>query len=226
MSGTCLRRCFRPEIVKLKSGICDRISGNFRNRDKMSYFLLFISAAIVNNFVLTRFLGICPFIGVSKQLSSATGMGLATTFVLVLTSAACYLMDKLVLVPLDITELRLISYIVVIAGVVQFTEVMVRYISPEIFKLLGIYLPLITTNCIVLGLALLNISQEYNFLEVLVFSLGAGAGFSLVLIIFAAMRERLVHANVPGPFKGSAIALITAGLLSMAFMGFTNLIGQ
>ncbi|MBQ3774582.1 MAG: electron transport complex subunit RsxA [Ruminobacter sp.] len=192
----------------------------------MSYFLLFISAAIVNNFVLTRFLGICPFIGVSKQLSSATGMGLATTFVLVLTSAACYLMDKLVLVPLDITELRLISYIVVIAGVVQFTEVMVRYISPEIFKLLGIYLPLITTNCIVLGLALLNISQEYNFLEVLVFSLGAGAGFSLVLIIFAAMRERLVHANVPGPFKGSAIALITAGLLSMAFMGFTNLIGQ
>ncbi|SFP33251.1 MULTISPECIES: electron transport complex subunit RsxA [Ruminobacter] len=192
----------------------------------MSYFLLFISAAIVNNFVLTRFLGICPFIGVSKQLSSATGMGLATTFVLVLTSAACYLMDKLVLVPLDITELRLISYIVVIAGVVQFTEVMVRYISPEIFKLLGIYLPLITTNCIVLGLALLNISLEYNFLEVLVFSLGAGAGFSLVLIIFAAMRERLVHANVPGPFKGSAIALITAGLLSMAFMGFTNLIGQ
>ena len=192
----------------------------------MSYFLLFISAAIVNNFVLTRFLGICPFIGVSKQLSSATGMGLATTFVLVLTSAACYLMDKLVLVPLDITELRLISYIVVIAGVVQFTEVMVRYISPEIFKLLGIYLPLITTNCIVLGLALLNISLKYNFLEVLVFSLGAGAGFSLVLIIFAAMRERLVHANVPGPFKGSAIALITAGLLSMAFMGFTNLIGQ
>lgn len=192
----------------------------------MSYFLLFISAAIVNNFVLTRFLGICPFIGVSKQLSSATGMGLATTFVLVLTSAACYLMDKLVLVPLDITELRLISYIVVIAGVVQFTELMVRYISPEIFKLLGIYLPLITTNCIVLGLALLNISLEYNFLEVLVFSLGAGAGFSLVLIIFAAMRERLVHANVPGPFKGSAIALITAGLLSMAFMGFTNLIGQ
>jgi len=199
-------------------------SSQFRERENMSYFLLFLSAAVINNFVLVRFLGICPFIGVSKQLSSATGMGLATTFVLVLTSAVCYLMDRLVLVPFDITELRLLAYIVVIAGVVQFTEVMVRYISPEIFKLLGIYLPLITTNCIVLGLALLNISLEYNFLEVLIFSLGAGTGFSLVLIIFAAMRERLAHAAVPGPFRGSAIALITAGLLSMAFMGFTNLI--
>ena len=135
-------------------------SSQFRERENMSYFLLFLSAAVINNFVLVRFLGICPFIGVSKQLSSATGMGLATTFVLVLTSAVCYLMDRLVLVPFDITELRLLAYIVVIAGVVQFTEVMVRYISPEIFKLLGIYLPLITTNCIVLGLALLNISLE------------------------------------------------------------------
>ena len=174
--------------------------------------------------MLVRFLGICPFVGVSKQLSSATGMGMATTFVLVLTSAVCYILNKLVLIPFDITELGLITYIVVIAAVVQFTELMIRHISPKIFKQLGIYLPLITTNCIVLGLALINESMDYNFFEVLVFSLGAGAGFALVLVIYAAMRERLAHADIPGPFKGSAIALVTAGLLSMAFMGFTNLI--
>ena len=192
----------------------------------MSYLLLFLSAAIVNNFVLVRFLGICPFIGVSKQLSSATGMGLATTFVLVLTSTLCYITDSLILSPLEITQLRLLTYIVLIAAVVQFTELMVKYISPEIFKLLGIYLPLITTNCIVLGLAILVVSQDYNFLEVVIFSLGAGAGFSLVLILFAAMRERMARSNVPKPFKGSAIALIAAVLLSLAFMGFTNLITQ
>ncbi|MGN1394374.1 MAG: electron transport complex subunit RsxA [Succinivibrionaceae bacterium] len=192
----------------------------------MSYILLFLSAAIANNFVLVRFLGICPFIGVSKQLSSAIGMGIATTFVLVLTSVLCYIVDKLLLVPFDITALRLISYIIVIAAVVQFTELMVKFISPEIFKLLGIFLPLITTNCIVLGLAILNITLDYNFLEVVIFSFGAGAGFSLVLVIFAAMRERIARSNVPSPFQGSAIALITAGLLSMAFMGFCNLITQ
>ena len=190
----------------------------------MSYFLLFLSAAIVNNFVLVRFLGICPFVGVSKQLSSATGMGMATTFVLVLTSAVCYILNKLVLIPFDITELGLITYIVVIAAVVQFTELMIRHISPKIFKQLGIYLPLITTNCIVLGLALINESMDYNFFEVLVFSLGAGAGFALVLVIYAAMRERLAHAYIPGPCKGSAIDIKTAGLSSLAFMGFTNLI--
>ena len=188
----------------------------------MSYFLLFLSAAIVNNFVLVRFLGICPFIGVSKQLSSALGMGLATTFVLVLTSTLCYIADYLILQPLNITELRLITYIVLIAAVVQFTELMVKYISPEIFKLLGIYLPLITTNCIVLGLAILSVT----FPEVVIFSFGAGCGFLLVLVLFAAMRERIDRSNVPKPFKGSAIALITAGLLSLAFMGFTNLISQ
>ncbi|WP_406546117.1 electron transport complex subunit RsxA [Succinimonas sp.] len=192
----------------------------------MSYVLLFLSAAIVNNFVLVRFLGICPFIGVSKQLSSATGMGIATTFVLVLTSLACYAMEKLVRVPLDITELRLITDIVMIAAVVQFTELMVKHISPELFRLLGIYLPLITTNCIVLGLAILNVNMGHGLLEVLVFSLGAGAGFTLVLVLFAAMRERINNANTPAPFRGSAIALITAGLLSMAFMGFTGIIQQ
>ncbi len=192
----------------------------------MSYFLLFLSAAIVNNFVLVRFLGICPFIGVSKQLSSALGMGLATTFVLVLTSTLCYVADYLILQPLNITELRLITYIVLIAAVVQFTELMVKYISPEIFKLLGIYLPLITTNCIVLGLAILSVSNDFTFPEVVIFSFGAGCGFLLVLVLFAAMRERIDRSNVPKPFKGSAIALITAGLLSLAFMGFTNLISQ
>lgn len=192
----------------------------------MSYVLLFLSAAIVNNFVLVRFLGICPFIGVSKQLSSATGMGIATAFVLVLTALACYAVEKLVLVPLDITELRLITDIVMIAAVVQFTELMVKHISPELFRLLGIYLPLITTNCIVLGLAILNVNLGHGLLEVLVYSLGAGAGFTLVLVLFAAMRERINNANTPAPFRGSAIALITAGLLSMAFMGFTGIIQQ
>jgi electron transport complex protein RnfA len=192
----------------------------------MSYLLLFLSAAIVNNFVLVRFLGICPFIGVSKQLSSATGMGLATTFVLVLTSTLCYITDSLILAPLNITELRLLSFIVLIAAVVQFTELMVKYISPEIFKLLGIYLPLITTNCIVFGLAVIVTTNGFNFLEVVIYSFGAGCGFSLVLILFAAMRERMARSNVPKPFKGSAIALIAAGLLSLAFMGFTNLISQ
>ncbi len=192
----------------------------------MSYVLLFLSAAITNNFVLVRFLGICPFIGVSKQLSSATGMGIATTFVLVLTSAVCFIAEKFVLVPLDVTGLRIIVDIVLIAAVVQFTELMIKRISPELFKLLGIYLPLITTNCIVLGLALLNISMKHSFTEALVFSFGAGVGFTIVLIFFAAMRERINRANVPAPFRGSAIALITAGLLSMAFMGFTGLIQQ
>ena len=192
----------------------------------MSYVLLFLSAAIVNNFVLVRFLGICPFIGVSKQLSSAAGMGIATTFVLVLTALACYAVEKLVLAPLDITELRLITDIVMIAAVVQFTELMVKHISPELFRLLGIYLPLITTNCIVLGLAILNVNLGHGLLEVLVYSLGAGAGFTLVLVLFAAMRERINNANTPAPFRGSAIALITAGLLSMAFMGFTGIIQQ
>ncbi|MDD6176788.1 MAG: Rnf-Nqr domain containing protein, partial [Ruminobacter sp.] len=147
-------------------------------------------------------------------------------FVLVLTSTLCYIADYLILQPLNITELRLITYIVLIAAVVQFTELMVKYISPEIFKLLGIYLPLITTNCIVLGLAILSVSNDFTFPEVVIFSFGAGCGFLLVLVLFAAMRERIDRSNVPKPFKGSAIALITAGLLSLAFMGFTNLISQ
>ncbi|MEE1286083.1 MAG: electron transport complex subunit RsxA [Ruminobacter sp.] len=190
----------------------------------MSYLLLFLSAAIVNNFVLVRFLGICPFVGVSKHLSSAVGMGLATTFVLVLTAVICYIVDTFLLVPYDITELRVLTYIVLIAAVVQFTEIMIKYISEDLFKLLGIFLPLITTNCIVLGLALLNINLEHNFLEVIIFSLGAGLGFLLVLTIFAAIRMQIASAEIPSTLKGSAIALITAGLLSMAFMGFTNLL--
>lgn len=190
----------------------------------MSYLLLFLSAAIVNNFVLVRFLGICPFVGVSKHLSSAVGMGLATTFVLVLTAVICYIVDTFLLVPYDITELKVLTYIVLIAAVVQFTEIMIKYISEDLFKLLGIFLPLITTNCIVLGLALLNINLEHNFLEVIIFSLGAGLGFLLVLTIFAAIRMQIASAEIPSTLKGSAIALITAGLLSMAFMGFTNLL--
>ena len=188
------------------------------------YALLLISTVLVNNFVLVQFLGLCPFMGVSRNSSASVGMGAATCFVLTVASAFSYVFDHYVLVPLELTYLRTLSFILLIACTVQFTEMVVKKANPELYRVLGIYLPLITTNCIVLGLALINESMDYNFFEVLVFSLGAGAGFALVLVIYAAMRERLAHADIPGPFKGSAIALVTAGLLSMAFMGFTNLI--
>ncbi len=145
---------------------------------------------------------------------------------LVLTSALCYIADLALLQPFAITQLRLITFIVLIAAVVQFTELMIKYISPELFKLLGIFLPLITTNCIVLGIAIINVTTGYSFLEALIFTLGAGCGFALVLVIFAAMRERMARSNVPAPFRGNPIALIAAGLLSLAFMGFVNLISQ
>ncbi len=188
------------------------------------YLLLFLSTVLVNNFVLVKFLGLCPFMGVSKKLEPAVGMGLATAFVLTLTSAFCYLVDHLLLIPLEIEYLRTMAYILVIAVVVQFTEMVVHKTSPDLYRLLGIYLPLITTNCIVLGLALLNVSAQHDFLQSLVYGLGGGLGFCLVLMLFATLRERLAAADVPLPFRGIAIAMITAGLMSLAFMGFTGLI--
>ncbi|MCK0515014.1 electron transport complex subunit RsxA [Anaerobiospirillum sp. NML120448] len=188
--------------------------------------ILFFSAAIVNNFVLVRFLGICPFIGVSNQLSAALGMGGATTFVLVLSALICTLANNYVLSPLGLTSLDLIVDIIVIAVAVQLVEIVIRKTSYSLYQALGIYLPLITTNCIVLGLVLLNTSLNHSLINGMVYALGAGAGFTLVLTLFAAMRERLALNDVPEPFKGTAIALISAGLMSLAFMGFAGFTGS
>ena len=181
-------------------------------------------AVFVNNFVLTQFLGLCPFMGVSKKLETAMGMCLATTFVLTLASVTTYLIYNYFLVPLNLTYLRTICFIFVIAAVVQITEIIVRHTSPVLHRLLGVFLPLITTNCAVLGVALLNIKQARNFIESLFYGVGAALGFSLVLVLFAAMRERLSVADIPAPFRGTPIGMITAGLASLAFMGFAGLV--
>ncbi|WP_166840372.1 electron transport complex subunit RsxA [Rheinheimera pleomorphica] len=188
------------------------------------FLLLLISTVLVNNFVLVKFLGLCPFMGVSGKLETAIGMSLATTFVLTLASLCSYLVDHYLLAPLDLLYLRTLSFILVIAVVVQFTEMVVHKTSPTLYRLLGIFLPLITTNCAVLGVALLNVNARHNFINSVVYGFGAAVGFSLVLILFAAMRERLAAADVPVPFKGAAIGMITAGLMSLAFMGFTGLV--
>ncbi|MEJ6477015.1 electron transport complex subunit RsxA [Pseudoalteromonas piscicida] len=188
------------------------------------YIMLLIGTVLVNNFVLVQFLGLCPFMGVSGKLDTAVGMSLATTFVLTLASVTSYLVNQYILLPLDLTFLRTMSFILVIAVVVQFTEMVVRKTSPTLYRLLGIFLPLITTNCAVLGVALLNIKKDHTFLESAVYGFGAAVGFSMVLVLFAALRERLAVADVPGPFKGASIAMITAGLMSLAFMGFSGLV--
>lgn len=188
------------------------------------YLLLLISTVLVNNFVLVQFLGLCPFMGVSGKLDSALGMALATTFVLTLSSALSHLVYHGLLIPLDLDYLRTISFIIMIAAVVQFTEMLVHKTSPVLHQTLGIFLPLITTNCAVLGVALLSITREQTFVEALLYGLGAGLGFALVLVCFAAMRERLALADVPAPFQGAAVAMMTAGLMSLAFMGFSGMV--
>ncbi|MCC2616796.1 electron transport complex subunit RsxA [Aestuariibacter halophilus] len=188
------------------------------------FILLLISTVLVNNFVLVQFLGLCPFMGVSSKLETAIGMSMATTFVLTLASMSSYLVEHYILMPLGIEYLRTLSFILVIAVVVQFTEMVVHKTSPTLYRLLGIFLPLITTNCAVLGVALLNITKQHTFVESIIYGFGAAVGFSLVLILFSAMRERLAVADVPAPFKGASIAMITAGLMSLAFMGFTGLV--
>jgi len=188
------------------------------------YALILVSTILVNNIVLVKFLGLCPFMGVSRKLETAMGMGLATTFVLTLSSITSYLVNEYLLAPLGIEFLRTISFIFVIAVVVQFTELVVHKTSPMLYQVLGIFLPLITTNCAVLGVALLNVQQDNGFIESALYGFGAAIGFSIVLVVFAAMRERLAVADVPTPFQGAAIGLITAGLMSMAFMGFSGLV--
>jgi len=190
------------------------------------YLLILIGTILVNNFVLVKFLGLCSFMGVSKKLETAIGMGLATTFVLTLSSGCCNLIDTYMLIPLGLEYLRTIVFILVIAVVVQFTEMVMHKTSPVLYQVLGIYLPLITVNCAVLGVALLNVQLGHGFIEALLYGFGAAVGYSLVLVLFAGMRERVAVADVPVPFQGSAIAMITAGLMSMAFMGFAGLVAQ
>lgn len=188
------------------------------------YFLLFFGTILVNNFVLVKFLGLCPFMGVSNKVETAVGMSFATTFVLTLTAALSYVVNTYLLIPLDLLYLQTLSFILVIAVIVQFTEMVMHKTSPTLYRLLGIFLPLITTNCAILGLALLNINEQHNFVQSIVYGFSAGFGFSLVLVLFSSMRERLAASDVPLPFKGASIAMITAGLMSLAFMGFTGLI--
>ncbi|HKK06638.1 MAG TPA: electron transport complex subunit RsxA [Gammaproteobacteria bacterium] len=187
------------------------------------YLMLLASTILVNNFVLVKFLGLCPFMGVSRKQTAAVGMGLATTFVLTLSSVCSYLANEYLLAPLGLEYLRTITFILVIAVVVQFTEMVVRRVSPLLYNVLGIYLPLITTNCAVLGVALLNIQERHGLIDSAVFGLGAALGFSLVLVLFAAMRERIEAGDVPLSFRGTPVALMTAGFMSMAFMGFSGL---
>ena len=184
---------------------------------------ILVGALLVNNFVLAQFLGLCPFIGASGQYDTAIAMGLATTFVLTIAAATSWLLFHGVLVPLDLTYLKIITFIVVIAASVQLTELYLKSASPLLHQVLGIYLPLITSNCAVLGVALLALQQRLSFSETIVFAVGAALGFTLVMVLFAAIRERLVHAQVPATFQGPPITLISAGILSLAFMGFAGM---
>ncbi|MBN9697929.1 MAG: electron transport complex subunit RsxA [Zoogloea sp.] len=188
-----------------------------------SYLFVILGAVLVNNVVLVRILGLCPFMGVSKKLDTAVGMGAATTFVLTLGCGTSYLVDHYVLMPAGVDYLRTLAFIVIIAAIVQVTELVIQKTSPVLHQVLGIYLPLITTNCAVLGVPLLNVALHHDLLESLLFGFGSSVGFSLVLVLFAGIRERLDGADVPQPFKGTAIAMITAGLMSLAFMGFAGL---
>jgi electron transport complex protein RnfA len=188
------------------------------------YLLLLIGTVFVNNIVLVKFLGLCPFMGVSRKVETAIGMSAATTFVLTLSAILSYAINSWILAPLGLEYLRTIAFIIAIAAVVNFTEMVVHKTSPLLYNVLGIFLPLITTNCAVLGVALINVQEQNSFIESVIYGFGAALGFSLVLILFAAMRERINVADVPAPFKGSAIGLITAGLMSLAFMGLAGLV--
>jgi len=188
------------------------------------YLLILVSTILVNNFVLVKFLGLCPFMGVSKKMDTAIGMGFATTFVLTLASITSYLINTYLLIPFELDYLRTIAFIVTIAAVVGFTELAVHKTSPVLHQSLGVFLPLITTNCAVLGVALLNVGASNSFLQSAVYGFGAAVGFSFVLVLFSGIRERIESADVPKIFQGVPIALITAGLMSMAFMGFIGLV--
>ncbi|MEX0942203.1 MAG: electron transport complex subunit RsxA [Pseudomonadales bacterium] len=185
--------------------------------------IILLTTIFVNNFVMVQFLGLCPFMGASQKLDSAIGMAAATTFVLTLAAAISFMVEHYLLVPFGLEYLRIISFIVIIAALVQFSEIVIRATQPMLHQILGIFIPLITTNCAVLGVALLNVRQSHSFIDSIFFGLGAALGFSLLLVLFASMRERLVHADIPAPFRGAAINMITAGIISLAFLGFTGM---
>lgn len=189
-----------------------------------NYLLILFGTVFVNNIVLVKILGLCPFMGVSKKLEASIAMGAATAFVLTIGSGTSYLINQYMLAPHDLLYMRTLSFIVVIAGVVQFTEMVIEKTSPVLHQVLGIYLPLITTNCAVLGIPLLNVQAKHGFAESLAFGFGGAVGFSLVLVLFASLRERMEGADIPAPFQGAAIAFITGGLMSLAFMGFAGLV--
>lgn len=190
----------------------------------MDIFVILLSTILVNNFVLAQFLGLCPFMGVSSKVETAIGMSAATTFVLTLASICSYMVYTWVLLPLGLQYLKTISFILVIAAVVQFAKMFIEKASPLLYRVLGVFLPLITSNCAVLGVALQNTNKNHDFFDSAVYGFGASLGFSLVLVLFSAMRERLAVADVPTPFKGAAVGMITAGLMSLAFMGFAGLV--
>ena len=190
----------------------------------MEYFVIIISSIFVNNIVLSQFLGICPFLGVSGKVSTSLGMGAAVTFVLAIASIAAYLIQYHILVPLHIEYMQTIVFILVIAALVQMVEIILKKVSPALYQALGIFLPLITTNCAVLGVAILLVQKEYNWGEAVVYAVAVAVGFTLALVLFAGLRERLELENVPKALRGVPIALITAGILAMAFMGFSGLV--
>jgi len=186
--------------------------------------IILLSAVLVNNYVLTKFLGICPFLGVSGKLETAIGMSFAVMFVMTLASTASWIIQQLILIPFDILYLQTVFFILIIAALVQFVEMVMHKTSPVLYQGLGIFLPLITTNCAVLGVAILNVQQDYSFFASVLYGFGAALGFGLVLVLFSGLRERLEAAPVPSVFKGSPITLITAGMMALAFMGFAGLV--
>jgi len=190
----------------------------------MELVAIFISAILINNFVLYYFLGICPFLGVSKKIDSAFSMGLAVTFVMTITAVVSWVINHWILIPHELDYLKIVSFILVIASLVQLVEMFIRKISPPLYQALGIYLPLITTNCAIMGLALLAALRDYGFAETVIFGFGSGLGFTLAIILMAAIREQLDLADVPEALKGAAIALIVAGIMALAFMGFVGMI--
>lgn len=189
-------------------------------------FLIFFGSAIVNNFVLARFLGICPFLGVSREVNTALGMGMATTFVMTMSGATAWLVQHYILDAFNLPFLQYVSFILIIASLVQLVEMFLQKTSPSLYQALGIFLPLITTNCAILGLALLVVLKGYDFVQTVVFSLGAGTGFTLAMLMMAGIRSELQFADVPKPLQGAGITLLIAGLMSMAFMGFSGLIAM
>ncbi len=186
--------------------------------------IILLSAVLVNNYVLTKFLGICPFLGVSGKLETAIGMSFAVMFVMTLASTASWIIQQLILIPFDIVYLQTVFFILIIAALVQFVEMVMHKTSPVLYQGLGIFLPLITTNCAVLGVAILNVQQDYSFFASVLYGFGAAVGFGLVLVLFSGLRERLEAAPIPEAFKGSPITLITAGMMALAFMGFAGLV--